>query len=102
MFGLSTVSETVCPKKLASQTQKNKKNFLLTFSASPPPTGGGTCSGPATGMDSRKKSKMVVSAKSLLRCNLGRNFAEHRGTTDLLQTGDAEVIISAMTTGSRP
>jgi hypothetical protein len=28
MFGLSTVVETVCPKKLASQTQKNKKTFL--------------------------------------------------------------------------
>jgi hypothetical protein len=29
MFGLSTVVETVCPKKLASQTQKNKKTFLF-------------------------------------------------------------------------
>ncbi len=45
---------------------------------------------------------MVVSAKSLSRGNLGRNFAEHRGTADLLQTDDTEVIISAVTTGSRP
>jgi hypothetical protein len=27
MFGLSTVAETVCPKKLASQTQKKKISF---------------------------------------------------------------------------
>ena len=44
---------------------------------------------------------MVVSAKSLPRGNLGRNFAEHRGTADLLQAGDAEVIISTVTAGSR-
>jgi hypothetical protein len=44
---------------------------------------------------------MVVSAKSLPRGNLGRNFAEHRGTTDLLQAGDAKVIIATVTAGSR-
>jgi hypothetical protein len=44
---------------------------------------------------------MVVNAKSLPRGNLGRNFAEHRGTADLLQAGDAEVIISTVTAGSR-
>jgi hypothetical protein len=31
MFGLSTIAETVCPKKLASQTQKNKKLFFSSF-----------------------------------------------------------------------
>ncbi len=44
---------------------------------------------------------MVVSAKSLPRGNLGRNFAEHRGTADMLQAGDAEVIISTVAAGSR-
>ena len=44
---------------------------------------------------------MVVSAKSLPRGNLGRNFAEHRGTADLLRAGDADVIISTVAAGSR-
>ena len=43
---------------------------------------------------------MVVSAKSLPRGNLGRNFAEHRGTADLLRAGDADVIISTVSAGS--
>jgi hypothetical protein len=49
----------------------------------------------------KKKRKMVVSAKSLPRGNLGRNFAEHRGTADLLQAGETDVIISTVTAGSR-
>ena len=48
-----------------------------------------------------EKRKMVVGAKSLPKGNLGRNFAEHRGTADLLQAGEAEVIISTVTAGSR-
>ncbi len=44
---------------------------------------------------------MVVTTKSLPRGNLGRNFAEHRGTADLLQADEAEVIISTVTAGSR-
>jgi hypothetical protein len=44
---------------------------------------------------------MVVSAKSLPWGNLGRNFAEHRGTADLLQAGETDVIISTVTAGSR-
>jgi hypothetical protein len=47
-----------------------------------------------------KKKKMVVSAKSLPRGNFGRNFAD-RGTADLLQAGDNEVIISTVAAGSR-
>ena len=44
---------------------------------------------------------MVRTAKSFPRGSLGRNFAEHRGTADLLRAGDAEVIISTVAAGSR-
>jgi hypothetical protein len=53
------------------------------------------------GRKEKKKRKMLVNAKSLPWGNHGRNFAEHRGTADLLRAGNADVIISTVAAGSR-
>jgi hypothetical protein len=90
MFGLSTVCRDSLSKKIVVTNSEKQKNFLFFFfyilrlvllQVAP-------AAAHLLAWTVEKKSKMVVSAKSLPRGNLGRNFAEHRGTADLLQTGD--------------